>query len=114
MQDATKEPKDFPSIGLHFDNDIRIDWRPSEYLQERDDSGIWCSTFLQNNVFQTVLGISFMLHRDVIFDLSGDRLGVAAANCPEHRQTPPPGRASLGVASGLGGPATPLHRLYSV
>jgi len=107
LQDAGRGPADFPPIGLHFEEGMRVDWQPTEYLQERDDSGIWCSTFLGNNVFQTVLGISFMLRRDVIFDLESERLGLVPADCPEHYQPPPVG--------GNPAPAAPLaHRLYSI
>merc|ERR1712110_808988 len=48
--------------------------------------GVWCHTFMENTIFQTVLGISWMIHKDVIFDLVQGRLGVAEAACPEHRR----------------------------
>ncbi|CAK0866354.1 unnamed protein product [Prorocentrum cordatum] len=105
------EPVDFPTLRIFFDQDTRVDWHPLEYLQKRDSSGIWCATFLPDDVFQTVLGTSFMLHRDVIFDLDGGRLGFAKADCPEHRR--PPTRRE-GEVDGHA-VAKPLpQRLYSV
>lgn len=106
-------PVKFPTIRLHFDQDTRVNWYPSEYLQQRDDSGIWCSTFLENNVFQTVLGISFMLRHDFIFDLDQQRLGVADAACPEHQKPPSSIEASSTGPVHVPSKLQP-HRLYSV
>lgn len=121
LRDASKGPAHFPPIGLHFDEGVRVDWQPTEYMQERDDNGIWCTTFLGNNVFQTVLGISFVLRRDVIFDLDSGRLGLVPADCPEHYQPPPvdglvasPAQAWERPAGAPAQAAPPAHRLYSI
>lgn len=109
--DASQGPASFPSIRVSFDVDSRFDWYPSEYLQERNDNGLWCLTFLENHVFQTVLGISFMLRNDVIFDMAGERLGMARAECPQHWQ-PPPLHGAL--AEGHARAAALPQRLYSL
>jgi len=64
----------------------QVDWYPETYLQERGEVGLFCYTFKQNNMYQTVLGISWMLHKDVIFDIESGRLGTVPANCPEHHE----------------------------
>lgn len=92
----------FPTIELVFADGVRVEWPARGYLHERGRPGTWCQTFIENNVDQTVLGISWMLHKDVIFDLSGGRLGVAQANCPEHRQQP-----DLGVEGKVSLDSTP-------
>jgi hypothetical protein len=108
--DPRRGSTDFPPIVLIFDQDVRVNWRPSEYMQQRSRN-TWCYTFLKNNVFQTVLGISYMLHRDVIFDLKEQQVGMANAICPEHRQPPQEAEAPSRTLA----PAAPLpHRLYSV
>jgi len=81
-------PDEFPKLTLHFGEGIRVDWPPDGYLHERGETGVWCQTFAENNIFQTVLGISWMIHKDIIFDLAHNQLGVARAACPEHRRQP--------------------------
>jgi len=105
------EPVDFPTLRMYFDEDTRVDWHPLEYLQKRDSSGIWCATFLPDDVSQTVLGTSFMLRRDVIFDIDGGMMGFAGADCPEHRR--PPLRNGTEVDEHARAQPLP-HRLYSV
>jgi len=79
------EPELFPMLRLQFGGGVEIDWPPHGYLHQRGEPGVWCQTFMMNNLDQTVLGISWMLHKDIIFDLSRGQLGVAQAACPEHR-----------------------------
>jgi len=86
LDDEAYGPDLFPTIRFHFQGGTNVDWSPRGYLHERGIQGVWCQTFMENNLYQTVLGISWMLHKDVIFDLATSRLGVAKANCPEHHR----------------------------
>ena len=36
----------------------------------------------------TILGISWMLHRDTVFDMAGKVIGMATADCPNYKQVP--------------------------
>jgi len=80
------QPDGFPKLTFHFGEGSQVDWLPDGYLHERGETGVWCQTFAENNIFQTVLGISWMIHKDIIFDLAHNQLGVAQAACPEHRK----------------------------
>jgi len=86
LRDDSYGPDQFPTIRFHFQGGAEVDWSPRAYMHERGVQGVWCQTFMENNLYQTVLGISWMLHKDVIFDLASGRLGVARANCPEHHR----------------------------
>ncbi|CAK0873720.1 unnamed protein product [Prorocentrum cordatum] len=77
----------FPPITFEF-AEANIDWWPRSYLHRREGQ-TWCLAFQPSGTKQTVLGISFMQHKDdVVFDLGGARLGVADAACPEYREQP--------------------------
>mmetsp|Transcript_86450 Transcript_86450/g.201127 ORF Transcript_86450/g.201127 Transcript_86450/m.201127 type:complete len:506 (-) Transcript_86450:124-1641(-) len=89
-------PWRFPVLQMQFGRGVAIEWPPHGYLHQRGEPDIWCQTFMENNLFQTVLGISWMIHKDIIFDIANSRLGVAQADCPEHRKnTNPAGEATL-------------------
>lgn len=86
LRDLTTDPVLFPTLRIKFRGDTdSVAWPPTSYLHQRGEQGVWCQTFMKNNLNQTVFGISWMLHKDVIFDLQERRLGVVSANCPEHR-----------------------------
>jgi hypothetical protein len=86
LLDPLAGPAHFPTLQLQFGNGLEVSWPADGYLHQRGDFGVWCHTFMENNIFQTVFGISFMIHKDMIFDLARGRLGVAEAKCPEHRR----------------------------
>lgn len=86
LDEAAAGPASFPTIRLRFQGDADVDWLSRAYLHERGEEGVWCYTFMENNLYQTVLGISWMIHKDVVFDIAHSRLGIAQANCPEHHQ----------------------------
>jgi hypothetical protein len=88
LRDGGAGPVQFPTLYWNFGTARPISWAASSYLHERGEEGRWCQTFMQNNIFQTVLGISFMLHKDFIFDVGNNKLGVAEANCPEYHEQP--------------------------
>lgn len=77
----------FPTLRFKFPEGAHIDWGPKSYLHDRGDQA-WCLAFQESQATQTVLGISFMLHKDLVFDLAHGRLGVADADCPQHREQP--------------------------
>jgi hypothetical protein len=78
----------FPPLRFEFPDGAHIDWLPKSYLHDRGDHKTWCLAFQESQATQTVLGISFMLHKDLIFDLAQGRLGVADADCPQYREHP--------------------------
>ncbi|CAK0813091.1 unnamed protein product, partial [Prorocentrum cordatum] len=87
----TRKPDKFPTIHLEFEGlhgaPVSVRWPPDGYLYHRGGEGqVWCQAFLRNALPQTVLGASWMVHRDVIFDIAGKRLGVAPANCPRRAE----------------------------
>jgi hypothetical protein len=86
LLDPLAGPLLFPTLQLQFSPGSKeIAWHARGYLHEKGE-GLWCRTFMENTIFQTVLGISWMIHKDVVFDLVQGRLGVAEAACPEHRR----------------------------
>jgi len=85
----------FPIVKVKFDG-ITIDWHPSEYLHLKRSSSkdsSWCFAFENDGrISTTTLGASFMLNKDVIFDLGRKLIGMAPARCPEYKgsKRPPP------------------------
>jgi hypothetical protein len=85
--DPLAGPALFPPIRFQF-GDRKIYWQAEGYLQQRGEPGVWCRAFMENSIFQTIFGISWIIHKDFIFDIGASRLGVAEADCPEHRYAP--------------------------
>lgn len=88
-------PSALPAVLLELLGGPVVRWEPNAYLFRRSsENGLWCRAYGDNgNTPGTVLGLSFMLHHDVVFDVSGSRFGVAPARCPEYRRAP--GETSL-------------------
>jgi len=84
IDNIERGPVLFPPITFVFAGGIIVNWAPQAYLFPSDSPrGLWCHAFQDNGADQsTVLGISWMLYKDVIFDLNNRVLGVAEANCP--------------------------------
>jgi len=91
LNNPAEGPKRFPLIKFQFARGVEVDWDANGYLYQRGQPGVWCQTFMPNSLFQTVLGISWMIHRDIIFDIKHGQLGVASAKCPEHHTKHGPG-----------------------
>lgn len=93
MNDANGSPDEtFPTLHLSFQGatgagDQTIPWKPRSYMSERG-YGIWCLSIAESSNHDTILGISWMLHRDTIFDMGSKRLGMASAHCPNHQKVP--------------------------
>mmetsp|Transcript_24941 Transcript_24941/g.50623 ORF Transcript_24941/g.50623 Transcript_24941/m.50623 type:complete len:250 (+) Transcript_24941:199-948(+) len=81
----------FPTLRVTFGGGGRMLWRPQSYLYRKDGTGnVWCYGFQDNGPIQeTVLGATWMLHRDIIFDINRRRLGLAEAHCPDFKKRPP-------------------------
>jgi len=79
----------FPVFLVGFEGGVEIRWPPQAYLFRRSVANLWCPAFSDNTqTRQTVLGISFMMHKDIVFDIENARLGVVEATCPEYRRRP--------------------------
>lgn len=87
MNDPNGSPDGFPSLQLSFDDSVTIPWKPTSYMSERG-YGIWCLAIAASSNHDTILGISWMLHRDTIFDMGSRQIGMAAAKCPSHEKVP--------------------------
>jgi len=89
LEDGASLPSHFPMMTMQFQNGERVRWPPRAYLFNRGEPTFWCEAFANNGAdADTVLGVSWMLHKDVIFDLTQSRLGVVEARCPEYRHVP--------------------------
>merc|ERR1719235_1359887 len=83
----------FPSLRFRFGDGQAFFWRPRAYLYRRgaEDPPLFCYGFADNGAEQhTVLGATWMLHTEVIFDLEQSKLGLAEAACPEFTDRPGP------------------------
>lgn len=82
-------PVDFPSMAFGLEGGASTMWPAHAYLYRLGDSATWCTAFAANSDQSgTVLGISWLLHQEVVFDLVAERLGVAPSNCPQHHRPP--------------------------
>jgi len=71
------------------DGEVTLRWPPDAYLFNRGQPDLWCPAFADNgNTVETVLGVSFFIHKNVVFETEEGQLGVAEAICPEHRRPP--------------------------
>ena len=88
LNDPKATPAGFPTLHLKFDqNREDIAWEPTSYLSRRG-YGVWCYAIAESQNGDTILGISWMLHRDTVFDLATRRIGMASADCPNYKQVP--------------------------
>ncbi|CAE7357824.1 A39 [Symbiodinium pilosum] len=79
----------FPHIRVVFRDGVSANWYPSSYLYNRGGKA-YCLGFESNGpVSETVLGATWMIGRNVIFDTQLSRLGMADAECPSFSQRPP-------------------------
>eukprot|EP00927_Polykrikos_kofoidii_P067818 TRINITY_DN63258_c0_g1_i1.p1 TRINITY_DN63258_c0_g1~~TRINITY_DN63258_c0_g1_i1.p1 ORF type:complete len:519 (-),score=74.72 TRINITY_DN63258_c0_g1_i1:51-1607(-) len=85
----------FPSVEVLFES-VVVPWHAVGYLFRKTSTTLWCYSFQDDGPrAYTTLGASFMLHREVVFDLDAMRVGLAEASCPEfqirpHKAPPPP------------------------
>ena len=80
-------PSRFPNVSIGVQGaDSPFLWRPESYMFRRHNKEReWCFAFADNKLTHTtVLGISFFLHKTVVFDTSKSRIGIAESACPEN------------------------------
>lgn len=78
----------FPNVTCNFGN-VRTIWAPRAYLFRKAVYRMWCYAFEDDGPdANTVLGASWMVHSNIVFDMVQKRLGVASSNCPEFKQRP--------------------------
>lgn len=88
LNDVNISPDDsFPTLQIMFDGTTQVAWKPKSYMSERG-YGIWCLAIAPSANHDTILGISWMLHRDTIFDMGSRRIGMASADCPDYEKVP--------------------------
>jgi len=98
----------FPDVVFNFQDGVSTRWSGRQYLREKGlGSNIWCRAFASNSMPQTILGISWMLHKDIVFDIEGGRVGIAPADCPEHRMNADIIQKVEALAPAIGLPWTP-------
>mmetsp|Transcript_133385 Transcript_133385/g.345258 ORF Transcript_133385/g.345258 Transcript_133385/m.345258 type:complete len:629 (+) Transcript_133385:84-1970(+) len=96
----------FPNITFSFSggsgsggaNATSLTWEAGAYLKRRGLTATWCYAFDDagpDAAGMAVLGSSWMLHKEVVFDAWQERLYVAPAECPEQTRGPG-GRAGAG------------------
>eukprot|EP00931_Biecheleriopsis_adriatica_P061385 TRINITY_DN36908_c0_g1_i1.p2 TRINITY_DN36908_c0_g1~~TRINITY_DN36908_c0_g1_i1.p2 ORF type:complete len:264 (+),score=55.63 TRINITY_DN36908_c0_g1_i1:916-1707(+) len=89
----------FPTMKMTF-QDVETTWVPRAYLFRQGAADLWCYAFQDDGLgANTVLGTSWMMHQDVIFELPRARVGVAPAKCPEYRDRYHPGDAMTDASS---------------
>ncbi|CAK0818026.1 unnamed protein product, partial [Prorocentrum cordatum] len=74
LRGGASGPTGFPPLAVQFSGGVSVEWEPRSYLQQHGDDALWCRTFMGTTTKQTILGISFMLYKDFIFDLALGRL----------------------------------------
>eukprot|EP00927_Polykrikos_kofoidii_P021658 TRINITY_DN2042_c0_g1_i6.p1 TRINITY_DN2042_c0_g1~~TRINITY_DN2042_c0_g1_i6.p1 ORF type:complete len:519 (+),score=31.80 TRINITY_DN2042_c0_g1_i6:168-1724(+) len=87
----------FPDVTVYF-NSVSTTWRAKGYLYRQSTGNSWCYAFQDDGPGAgTVLGASWMQHKEIIFDLKSNRIGIVPAKCPEHKDRPQhtPHRMSL-------------------
>eukprot|EP01053_Blabericola_migrator_P011644 Blabericola_migrator_1__11643@NODE_700_length_6820_cov_37_868651_g509_i0_p2_GENE_NODE_700_length_6820_cov_37_868651_g509_i0NODE_700_length_6820_cov_37_868651_g509_i0_p2_ORF_typecomplete_len569_score53_36Asp/PF00026_23/6_9e24Asp/PF00026_23/8_3e17TAXi_N/PF14543_6/1_6e31TAXi_N/PF14543_6/8_7e03TAXi_C/PF14541_6/6_5e03TAXi_C/PF14541_6/5_1e20_NODE_700_length_6820_cov_37_868651_g509_i050306736 len=82
-QTVEKELNKIPSFIVDIGNDGIIEWSPRSWLFRKTER-IWCSAIEDNRRAQTILGMSFMKNKEVIFDRDNSYIGFVAADCPHH------------------------------
>eukprot|EP01056_Protomagalhaensia_sp_Gyna25_P000698 Protomagalhaensia_sp_Gyna_25__697@NODE_1327_length_1941_cov_80_285489_g1059_i0_p2_GENE_NODE_1327_length_1941_cov_80_285489_g1059_i0NODE_1327_length_1941_cov_80_285489_g1059_i0_p2_ORF_typecomplete_len196_score33_58TAXi_C/PF14541_6/8_8e08Asp/PF00026_23/0_00048Asp/PF00026_23/3_5e03_NODE_1327_length_1941_cov_80_285489_g1059_i012511838 len=85
-------------------NEGVIEWQANSWLFRKSDK-VWCSALEDNRRAQTILGMSFMKNKEVIFDRDNSYIGFVSASCPKHealnRPQPPDAQKSGLVISDI-------------
>lgn len=99
------KPDGFPTLFFHFssyteDQVEKVEWPATSFLNRRYD-GRWCYTFRKHAESHTILGISWILNRDAIFDIANGRFGIVKASCPKFSKVPRLWEVTAGVFQNL-------------
>jgi len=98
LLNGSSDLRNFPDIEVFFGSVTTV-WVPKAYLFRKSRSNRWCYAFYDDGPnANTLLGATWMLHQDIVFDLSKKSVGIVRAKCPEHRERPP---HSAGARPGL-------------
>ncbi|CDJ52399.1 radial spoke 3 protein, putative [Eimeria brunetti] len=57
-------------------------YTPSRELSLQENAGFWCDGLDDNRMQESVLGLSFFKHKQIIFDRDSNRIGAIGAYCP--------------------------------
>ena len=83
----------FPIMTFEFDS-VQVDWHPEAYMYAYSGSTM-CYAFADSEQTETILGASWMVHKNVVFDLNHPpRLGISEADCPAYSDRPATGVAA--------------------
>lgn len=83
-----KDLSGFPKVEVLLQG-VRMRWPAKAYLYRKGSGNRWCYSFEDDGPgANTVLGASWMLHHEVIFDLEAKKVGIVEADCPEYRKRP--------------------------
>eukprot|EP00921_Rhytidocystis_pertsovi_P007920 GHVQ01013099.1.p1 GENE.GHVQ01013099.1~~GHVQ01013099.1.p1 ORF type:complete len:696 (+),score=76.94 GHVQ01013099.1:392-2479(+) len=83
IADPASFPSFLPIIKLTF-SDVDLDWRPASYLYFRGET-FWCTAIDEEEYYtNTVLGMSFFKHKEIVFHREEHKIGFIEANCPSH------------------------------
>eukprot|EP01054_Gregarina_sp_Poly1_P009864 Gregarina_sp_Poly_1__9863@NODE_638_length_7016_cov_129_114693_g487_i0_p1_GENE_NODE_638_length_7016_cov_129_114693_g487_i0NODE_638_length_7016_cov_129_114693_g487_i0_p1_ORF_typecomplete_len572_score50_87Asp/PF00026_23/7_7e39TAXi_N/PF14543_6/5_6e30TAXi_C/PF14541_6/4_1e03TAXi_C/PF14541_6/1_3e20_NODE_638_length_7016_cov_129_114693_g487_i047756490 len=82
-QDVDKQLRKIPSFMVDLGNGGVIEWSARSWLFRKSEN-LWCSAIEDNRRKQTILGMSFMKNKEVIFDRDNSYIGFVAADCPSH------------------------------
>lgn len=78
----------FPTVTFKFGS-VSIDWEPEAYLYS-SRSGSNCYAFgMSDSSMETILGASFMINKNMVFDLVQGKLGIGRSSCPSYSERPP-------------------------
>eukprot|EP01055_Gregarina_sp_Pseudo9_P002273 Gregarina_sp_Pseudo_9__2272@NODE_25_length_5633_cov_38_635860_g23_i0_p1_GENE_NODE_25_length_5633_cov_38_635860_g23_i0NODE_25_length_5633_cov_38_635860_g23_i0_p1_ORF_typecomplete_len568_score127_86Asp/PF00026_23/1e37TAXi_N/PF14543_6/4_5e30TAXi_C/PF14541_6/5_8e03TAXi_C/PF14541_6/1_7e20_NODE_25_length_5633_cov_38_635860_g23_i025894292 len=94
--DPETELKKIPSFMVDLGNGGVVEWGANSWLFRKSEK-LWCSAIENNRRAQTILGMSFMKNKEVIFDRDNSYIGFVSAMCPSHdalkRPDPPDAHA---------------------
>lgn len=83
----TSESQALPPVTFTFGS-VSVEWSADEYLYS-SKSGLKCFAFADSgSATETILGASFMINKNVVFDLHQERLGIAPSQCPVNKNRP--------------------------
>lgn len=78
----------FPKVEVWFEN-VKTIWVPQAYMYQKSGGNRYCYAFEDDGAHaNTVLGASWMMMQEVIFDLKNQVVGVVQANCPRYKNRP--------------------------
>jgi len=81
-------PSKFPTVTVVFGS-VETKWVGKAYLFRKGGGDNYCYSFEDDGpTANTVLGATWMIHQEIIFDMERKKVGIANANCPEHKDRP--------------------------